>query len=128
MQRKVARGNQDDRGGSIGPSWSGPPSLVLFRTRPTGLHIDVEIERFWCRAVFREFKNGETPLRDEAFMVCQVESLVRLQGCKKWDLVIIDEILSQCCSDHTNKANLGVNNMMFRTFMKMPTDGRPYGV
>ena len=57
----------------------------------------------------------------EDFVVCQVESQVRLQNSKKWDLVIVDEIrsvLGQCTADMTNKQNLGINNMMFRTFMK----------
>ena len=53
--------------------------------------------------------------------ICQVESLVRLQSSRKWDIVIVDEIrsiLGQLTSDKTNKANMAMNNHLIRVFMR----------
>ena len=60
-------------------------------------------------------------LVEEDFMVTQFESLIKFQHCKKWDLVIVDEIksiASQATADQTNKQNLAMNNVLFRAFLQ----------
>ena len=54
-------------------------------------------------------------------IVIQFESLCRLQNCKPWDRVIVDEVrgvMSQTVSVHTNRHNLQINNTLLAAFIK----------
>ena len=66
------------------------------------------------------YSDIEGSLSDVDFLVCQVESVCRLQFCRKWDLIIVDEVksvLNQFTSAKTNKSNLKINNDFLRIFM-----------
>ena len=73
-----------------------------------GFSLMSELQELGAKLYSSEDLKGEK-LVEENFVVCQVESLVRLQNCKKWDIVVVDEIrsvLGQCTSDITNKQGL----------------------
>ena len=66
------------------------------------------------------YSDVEGSLASVDFLICQAESLCRLQGCKPFDIIIIDEersVGAQFTVANTNKSNLTVNNKFLRLFM-----------
>ena len=69
------------------------------------------------------YSDVEGSLASVDFLICQAESLCRLQGCKPFDIIIIDEersVGAQFTVANTNKSNLTVNNKFLRLFMAQP--------
>ena len=69
------------------------------------------------------YSDVEGSLASVDFLICQAESLCRLQGCKPFDIIIVDEersVGAQFTVADTNKSNLTVNNKFLRLFMAQP--------
>ena len=66
------------------------------------------------------YSDVEGGLASVDFLIRQAESLCRLQGCKPFDIIIVDEersVGAQFTVANTNKSNLTVNNKFLRLLM-----------